>query len=106
MLSRLLSQNGYEVADVENGRAAIAHMVRQQVDLMVTAMIMPEMDGVETILAVRHQFPWVKIIAVAGDSISPAENCLKIARQLGSHKTMAKPLAPEEFLQAVKELVG
>jgi CheY-like chemotaxis protein len=105
-LGRLLAESGYEAADVENGRAAIAHMIRQQVDLVMTEMLLPEMDGVETILAIRHQFPWVKIIAVAGSGISPAESCLKIARQLGAHKTMAKPFHAEEFLGTVRELVG
>ena len=106
MLSRLLEQNGYAVAEAGNGRAAVDHMVQNPVDLMVTAMIMPEMDGVETILAVRHQFPWVKIVAVAGSGISPAETSLNIAQRLGADKTLIKPLAPEEFLEAIQALVG
>ena len=74
--------------------------------VVVSDMRMPEMDGVETILAVRGRYPATKIIAVSGGGLSPAENFLEIARRLGSHKTLAKPLVAEEFLRAVHELIG
>lgn len=102
----LLRKSGYDVLEAENGRAAMQHLDEKQVDLLITDMIMPEMDGVQTILAVRRRCPDVKIIAVAEHRIAPAESSLKIASALGSHKTLVKPLVAEELLDSVRELVG
>jgi CheY-like chemotaxis protein len=103
---QLLKRDGYEVFEAENGRVAMEHLLRQPVDLVVTDMIMPVMDGVETILAVRRLYPNVKIIAMGASGLGPSESCLKIARVLGSHKTLIKPLITEEFLHAVQALIG
>jgi CheY-like chemotaxis protein len=105
-LAQLLKQSGYEVSEAENGRVAMQQMLRQPADLVITEMIMPEMDGVETILAVRRGYPGAKILAVSGGGMSPAENSLKIARTLGSHRTMAKPRIAQDFLRVVQELIG
>src|ERR1700761_8332753 len=92
MFAGLLRQGGYEVLEAGNGREAMEHLEREPVDLVITDMIMPEMDGVQTIMAVRNRCPGAKIIAVAESRFTPAESSLKIARALGSHKTLVKPL--------------
>lgn len=102
----LLRKNGYEVFEADNGRDAMIKLRRQPVDLVITDMIMPEMDGIETILAVRERYPTVKIIAAAETKITPVESHLKIARVLGSHKTLVKPLITQELLDAVRALIG
>lgn len=104
--ANLIRKDGYDVLEAENGRAAIEQLDQKSVDLLITDMIMPEMDGVQTILAVRSRFPAVKIIALAEHRITPAENSLKIARALGSHKTLVKPFTPVELLGVIRELVG
>ena len=103
---RLLKQSGHEMLEAENGRIAMELLRLSPVDLVVTDMIMPVMDGVETILAVRRLYPDVKIIAMGASGLGPSESCLRIARALGSHKTVVKPLVSEEFLRAVDELIG
>src|SRR6185312_4940470 len=106
MFAQLLRQRGYEVLEGENGRACVEQLFEQSVDLVVTNMIMPEMDGVETIVAVRERYPETKIMAISANGMNPADGCLKIARALGAHKTLAKPLNPVEFLGEVKALIG
>jgi CheY-like chemotaxis protein len=105
-LARLLTQNGYEVAQAPNGRLALQHMEQQPAQVVVTDMLMPEMDGVETILALRRAYPEVKIIAISGGGINPAENYLALARTLGTHKVLAKPFVPLELLEAIRESIG
>jgi CheY-like chemotaxis protein len=105
-LARLLIRTGYEVDEAINGRAALEQMTQNRADLVVTDMIMPEMEGVETIVALRRDFPGVKIIAMSGGGMTSAENHLKIADALGSDKIMTKPLVPGQFLKAVRELIG
>jgi len=106
LFAQLLRQNGYEVLEAENGRKCVEQLFDESVDLVVTNMIMPEMDGVETIVAVRERYPETKILAISANGISSADDCWRIAKALGAHKTLAKPLSPEVFLQEVNALIG
>jgi CheY-like chemotaxis protein len=105
-LGALLSQAGYEVIEAWNGQVAMQQMLRQPADLVVTDMLMPEMEGAEVISSLRRIYPTVKIIAISGGGISPAENHLAIARALGAHKVLSKPLGLQDLLESVRGLVG
>jgi CheY-like chemotaxis protein len=94
------------VAQAPNGRLALQHMEQQPAQVVVTDMLMPDMDGVETILALRRVYPDVKIIAISGGGINSAENYLTIARTLGTHKVFDKPFDPLELLKAIQESIG
>jgi CheY-like chemotaxis protein len=69
-------------------------------------MLMPEMEGAETIVSLRRMHPGVKIIAISGGGITPPDSHLAIARALGAHKVLAKPFILSEFLEAIGELIG
>src|SRR4051812_21504881 len=105
-LAQLLRQNGHEVFEAENGRGGVRQLFDQSVDLVITNMIMPEMDGVEIIVTLRERFPETKILAISGHGMNMAEGCLKIAKALGAHKTLIKPFNSEVFLQEVNTLLG
>src|SRR5262245_53313567 len=105
-ISRLLQASGYIVIEAENGRTALASISQEPIDLVVTDVIMPEMDGVELIVALRRSHPDLKIIAMSGGGISPVDNYLDIARSLHADRALEKPVAPWEFLAAVRALVG
>jgi DNA-binding response OmpR family regulator len=105
-LARYLTRTGYEVVEAEHGRKALEAMAVKSVDLVITDMIMPEMDGVETLVALRRDYPKVKIIAITGGGIRTAEQYLQLAQMLGAHKTFAKPLVPQELLAAISSLIG
>ena len=106
MFAEILVQAGYEVAEATNGRMSMQRMAEKPADLIITNMVLPEMDGVEIIMAIRRRFPGAKVIAMADTLLSPAEDLLKIARMLGAQRTLAKPLLPEELLRAAHELLG
>jgi CheY-like chemotaxis protein len=104
-LAQLLSHAGYEVLDAANGLGALRLLSLQPVDLIVTDMLMPEMDGVEMIFAARRLYPKVKIIAISGGGISSSDPHLQVARSLRAHKVMAKPIVPADFLSAVHQVL-
>jgi len=106
IFARILAQHGYKVAEASNGRTALEQMHRMPVDVVITDMIMPEMDGIKTIVALRRIYPGVKIIALSESGLAPAETSLKIARALGAHKTLVKPLDPQQLISAVQEILG
>lgn len=58
------------------------------------------------VVAIRRIYSGVKIIAMAESGLGRAENSLKIARALGGHKTLVKPVDSEQLVSAVQEVPG
>jgi CheY-like chemotaxis protein len=106
LLSELLSMAGHEVCLAAHGREALRLLREKPVELAITDMLMPEMDGVETMLALRRDHPGVKIIAVSGGGVFGADHCLRLARNLGARRILEKPYTPEEMLNAVQCALG
>jgi len=106
ILVRLLSRPGCEVVEAENGHAAVQSMCRHAADLVITDLIMPEMDGIETIRSLARDFPATKIIAISGGGRIAGDQYLDIASKLGVQKILAKPFSPWELLHAVDELLA
>ena len=106
MLRQMLEQAGYDVVDAPNGREAIRLYRREPTDLIITDIVMPEQDGIEAIIDLRHDFPDIKIIAISGGGRIGPEDYLKTAKMLGAHSTISKPFNRREMLEVVEELVG
>jgi len=106
MLREMLERAGYEVADAPNGKEGIRLYRENPADLVVTDIIMPEKEGIETIMDLRREFPEVKIIAMSGGGRIDPEEYLHMAEKLGAKRTFAKPVEREELLKAVGEVLG
>ena len=105
MLREMLERAGYEVADAPNGKEGIRLYRENPADLVVTDLIMPEKEGIETIIELRREFPDVKIIAMSGGGTIEAEKYLRMAKGLGAVRTLTKPIERKELLEAVRELI-
>jgi CheY-like chemotaxis protein len=66
MIRQMLEKSGYEVTEARNGREAICRYRERPSDVVITDLIMPEKEGIETIMEFRHEHPDVKIIAISG----------------------------------------
>jgi CheY-like chemotaxis protein len=106
MLSQMLERAGYEVQEAENGNAALAAYSRQSSDLIITDLVMPEKEGIETIMEFRRTNPQAKIIAISGGGRINPEVTLDLARKLGANRCLAKPFTQREILDAVAQLLG
>ncbi len=95
---------GYVVTTAANGRLGVRIFSSQPFDVVITDVIMPEMEGIETIINLKKNTPSVKIIAMSGGSINSSTEYLDIARQLGAAKTFDRPLQRSILLVAVAEL--
>ena len=100
----LVLMGGYEVLVASDGRAARKQLAQRAVDLVITDIIMPDEEGVETILLLRKKFPDIPIIAISGGARIKAEDCLKIAQAVGADITLAKPFTSKELLDAVERI--
>jgi len=65
-LRKMLERQGYEVEEAPDGKAGLTLYQENPADLIITDLIMPEMEGIETIMELRRRFPDVKIIAMSG----------------------------------------
>ena len=98
MLSELLHRKGYEVGQASNGEDAY--------DLIITDIIMPDKEGLETILELKKNIPQCKIFAISGGGRSAAGNYLKTAEYFGAVRTFQKPFDPGELIEAIESLLG
>src|SRR4051812_9554628 len=95
-----LEAMGYEVMTAPNGKEALRTLDGQQVAAVVTDLFMPEMDGIETIAALKRRLPHARIIAMSG---RPGVDYLAVARELGVARTLRKPFGMDELLNALKD---
>ncbi len=106
VLRRLLEFEGFEVADAENGRRGLVLADEIVFDLVITDILMPDVDGLEVIQALMKKDPKQKIIAISGEGIFSGEDCLSWAAKIGAIKTFAKPFNLREMLASIYELLG
>lgn len=105
MLKQLLEMNGYEVILAPEGRTGLKLHHQTPADLIVTDIVMPEKEGLETIMDFRRGFPGIKIIAISGGGVVEADKYLNTAKALGAQRTFSKPFELNEFMQAVRDLL-
>jgi YesN/AraC family two-component response regulator len=105
MLKKMLERSGYEVDLAANGVEGINLFRKSNADLVITDIIMPEKEGLETIREMRRIKPDLKIIAMSGGGKVSADNYLEIARIFGASKIIEKPFTQKEIISAVRELL-
>ncbi len=106
LLSEILGRAGYQIVTAANGAEGLSLYRAQPAELVITDLIMPEKEGMETIIALRKDFPKVRIIAVSGGGRSGAISYLPIAKSLGAARTVAKPFSKQEILDAVRDTLA
>jgi len=106
LLRTILEKEGYEVVEARDGREGLEQCRQGPVDLVITDMFMPDMDGGDTILQLREEFQELRIIAISGGAAGrEAMLGLNVANLLGARYTFAKPFDTAKLLDAVRELV-
>jgi CheY-like chemotaxis protein len=104
LLCQALEKRGHTVDQAADGRQAMQRLTEQQPDLVITDLVMPEMEGIETIQAFRRRCPGLPMIAISGGGRLGPDNYLSMAGQIGANRTFEKPFRMEEILTAVREL--
>ncbi len=101
MMREMLERAGYEVDAAVDGDEGIRCYRARPADLVITDIIMPKKEGIETIMTLKREFPDVKIIAQSGGGRVSADDYLEIAQKIGVRQTLNKPIARQELLDAV-----
>jgi len=100
-LRKVLEAAGYKVTEASNGQEGLRQFRQTPTPLVITDLLMPDKDGLEVTMALHRESPTVKIIVLTGGS--GQRDFLEVAKLLGAHRTMRKPLTIAELLQAVQE---
>jgi DNA-binding response OmpR family regulator len=102
-LRRVLASSGYEVTEVADGKQATTAICQQPFDLVITDLVMPEQEGLETIAQIRKQFPSMRIIAMSG---AFGGRFLQVGERLGANATLTKPVHPQELIATVERVIA
>ena len=100
-LASLLETDGYTVLQATDGIQGQALCDQGGIDLLITDLVMPEQEGLETIHAIRHHWPKLPIIAISG---AFGGAYLGLARKLGAEAVIRKPFQPDAILSEVRRL--
>jgi CheY-like chemotaxis protein len=106
-MKMVLQMAGYTVYEAAQGRAGMAQQRAHPADVVVTDINMPDMDGFETIEALKAEYPGVKIIATSGGMSQMRKlDTLRAAEQMGALSCLRKPFGDQELVKAVQEALA
>jgi DNA-binding NtrC family response regulator len=100
-LRRILELDGHQVIEAEDGRAALQAEEAHAVDLIITDVFMPEMDGIEFLIMHQERRPGIPIIAISGGGFADKDFVLTDAGMIGATETLSKPLEVDQVRAAV-----
>lgn len=102
MLKDILEPEGHQIVEAENGLQGVEKYDPEDIDMVITDIMMPEKDGFATIEELRQKKSDVKIIAFTGFGL----HNLPVAFDLGAARVYEKPIKPNDLKQAVAGLLA
>jgi DNA-binding NtrC family response regulator len=106
LLSDVFASAGFDVGVAESGLQGIRMVAARKPDLVVTDILMPDKEGLETILELKRSAPDLPIFAMSGGSLNGPIDVLGMARRFGAIRVYAKPFDPFDMLQAAQAQLG
>ena len=108
IVRRALETEGFEVLDASDGELGMTLLDRAQapVDVVITDIFMPGMDGIQTLREIRKRFPSIRVIAISGGDSSGLLDLRQDAELLGAVKSVHKPFTAREIVDAVRDALS
>ncbi len=106
LVSEMLRSSDHAALVAEDGHDVLQLLDTVHVDLLITDMLMPNMDGVELLMAVKERHPALKVLAISSGGTVGGAYMLSVAKALGADATLLKPLRLAPFLEAVEQLLA
>ena len=100
-----LQRVGHVVFEAGDGRLGVEQVVRQELDLVITDILMPEQEGIETIQQIRRVRPTIPVIAMSGVASEGEFSVLQDELLMGASMTLAKPFDLSALVDAVDRLL-
>ena len=106
LLGKALTVAGFDTDLAGDGEEGLTLFLRNKHGLVVTDIIMPEREGLETIRAIKKHDANTIVIAMSGGGRIGSGAFLDLAAALGADITLAKPFRPSALVEAVRTLLG
>lgn len=101
VVARTLGAAGYDVVCANNGTEAVKRFAESPCPIVVTDIVMPEKEGIETIIELKRLDPAVKILAISGGGRERGKEFLRYASRLGANAVLSKPFRKAELLEII-----
>lgn len=101
-----LTRAGHDVTEAANGELGLSAQASTDFDVIITDIIMPEVEGIEFIMKIREKSPNIPMIAVSGGGRISETDYLETARDLGANAILAKPFSEDQLIEKVAECLA
>ena len=101
-LQHVLAGAKFHVTCAANGVEGMRLFHERRPDLVICDIIMPEQEGIETVLQIKRDAPQTKVIAISGGGRIGNANMLELARRVGADYAVSKPFSIPDLLLAVR----
>jgi len=105
-LQSFFVKKGYTILIAPEGRTGLAVCNKTHIDIVITDIVMPEMEGLEIIITIRKKNPGIKIIAMSGGGQIGPEDYLEMAKKLGADRVLTKPIDFKTIYDTVENLMS
>ncbi len=105
-LRKMLEKAGHSVSEAADGSLGLKAFKAKPPDLVITDIIMPEKEGIETIVEIKKERPDMKIIAISGGGRIGNLDFLAVAKQLGANEVLSKPFERQSVIELVEKCLG
>ena len=105
LMRQILEQSGHAVIEARGGTEGLALFPHAHVDLVITDIVMPDMDGLEVLRELRRMDPSVQILAITGGDVERGAVYLNTARLMGAATVLAKPFGAAQLRAAANGLL-
>lgn len=104
-IKAVLEDQGHSVAEAETGAQGLERLENARYDLVICDIIMPDKEGIETIVEIRESLPAQKIVAMSGGGRIKKEDYLAVAAAVGATYTISKPFDAETLTEMVNTIL-
>ena len=106
LLKDVLEFEGYHVITAQRADEGLQYLKAANIKLVITDVLMPDKEGLETIRELREQYPQTKILAISGGLTKSGVDVLEIAKRLGANQVLQKPFDMQDLIKSVRLLLN
>jgi DNA-binding response OmpR family regulator len=105
VLAKALTYGGHETIQASDGKMGVELARVTPVDIVITDLVMPVQEGVETIITLRREQPKLPVIAMSGGTTNSSVY-LDIAGKIGARRVLSKPFTPKQLIETIDEVLA
>jgi len=106
LLKDVLEFEGYHVLTAQRADEGLHYLKTTTIELVITDVLMPDKEGLETIRELREHYPQTKILAISGGLTKSGVDVLEIAKRLGANRVLRKPFDVQDLIKSVRLLLN